>query len=106
MDTLGKLLKTTMKSKSVLSRQISAGLIVEFVNEKIAELWGKIGQKQAKAVSYKGKRIKIHVANAVMASELRFKKQRIINFVNNKFGPDLVIDVNIMQKGVEKEIEM
>ena len=106
MDTLGKLLKKTMKSKSTLSRQISAGLIVESVNEKIAELWGKIGQKQAKAVSYKGKRIKIHVANAVMASELRFKKQRIINFVNNKFGPDLVIDVNIVQKGVEKEIEM
>ena len=106
MDTIGKLLRSSMKSKSTLSRQISAGLIVEFVNEKIAELWGNIGKKQAKAISFSNKRIKIACTSAVMASELKFKKQRIINSVNDKFGKDLVYDVNIVQKGVEKELEM
>ena len=102
MQTLGGFLKKSMKSKSVLARQINPGLVCEFVNEKILELWGKMGQENAKAISFKNKLLKINCAHSVMAQELSFKKQRIINLVNEKFGNDSVIRAIIVQKGIER----
>lgn len=105
MQRLGGFITKNMKTKSVLARQINAGLIVEFVNEQIKELWGKIGKDNAKAVSLKDKIVKINCAHSVMAQELQFKKQRIVDIVNEKFGSGTVIRVTIVQKGIEKEEE-
>jgi hypothetical protein len=106
MQRLGGFIKTNMKSKSVLARQINAGLVVEFVNEQIKTLWGKIGKDYAKAISLKDKILKINCGHSVMAQELTFKKQRIVDLVNEKFGSGTIIRITIVQKGIEKEKEM
>ena len=89
--------------KSVLGRQVTASLLVEFVNEKIVEFWGKATLNQAHALSVKNGLLKIVCTNAIIAQELKLKQSDLIRTVENNFGSGTVKRVKIVQKGVEKE---
>lgn len=100
MDNLKSLIKKRFK-KSVLSQQIAASLIVEYADQKIREFWGNKGAEQAKAISLKSFVLKINCANSIIAQELGFKKNALIQRVNEKF-PNSIKRVNIVQRGIVK----
>jgi hypothetical protein len=100
MDNLKSIIKKRFK-KSTLSSQIQASLIVEYADQKIREFWGNKGAEQAKAVSLKSFVLKINCANSIIAQELGFKKNTLIQLVNEKF-PNSVKRLNIVQRGVVK----
>ncbi len=84
--------------KSPMAKQITASLIIEFANKKISELWGKKGAEMARAVSLKKQILKIICQNAIIAQEISFKKNTIIEAVNQKFTQGTVKKINIVQK--------
>jgi hypothetical protein len=102
MDTLGKLLNSKFTKKSTFHRQVKSGLVVEYANSLIQQQWGQLGAEQIKAVSLRSNKLKIHTTNSIVAQELKFKQNKIINGVNLKFGPNTVERINIVQKGVEQ----
>src|SRR3989339_714003 len=87
--------------RSVIGRQVTAALLVEFVHEKIKEFWGKATLSQAHALSVKNGMLKIICTNAIIAQELKLKQSELIRAVENNFGSGAVKRVKIVQKGVE-----
>lgn len=100
MDTLGKLLGSKM-GKSVLARQINAGLIIEYANELIVQHWGKFGKEKAEAISLKNHTLTVHVQVPIMAQEFKFKQNKFIHSINTKFGQVSVKRIKIVIKGLE-----
>ena len=92
-------------SKGSLGRQVKASLMVEFANEKLKEFWGKAGAGQAKAISIKNFILTISCQNSIIAQEVNFKKTKLVDLINEKFGSTCVKKVKIVQRGVEKQPE-
>lgn len=88
-------------SSSVLGRQVTASLLVEFVNEKIKEMWGKAVLNQAHALSVKNNLLKIVCTNAIIAQEINLRKAELLREIEKNFGSGAVKRVKIVQKGVE-----
>lgn len=101
MDSLGNLLNKKLQFRTTLVKQVTASLVVEFANEKIKEFWGQKASEQGKAVSLSKAVLTINCTNSVMAQELKFKHNKLINEINNKFGVNTVKKLKIVQKGVE-----
>jgi len=99
---LGNLMKERF-GKSVIGRQVTAGLLVEFVNEKIKEMWGKAALNQAHALSVKNSLLKIVCSSAIMAQEINLRKGELLREIEKNFGGNAVKRVKIVQKGVEIE---
>jgi len=100
---LGNLMKERF-GKSVIGRQVTAALLVEFVNEKIVEFWGKATLlNQAHALSVKNGMLKIVCSNSIIAQELKLRQSELIREIEKNFGVGAVKRVKIVQKGVEKE---
>jgi len=102
MQRLSKLLNKKLQSKTTFAKQVQSGLVVEYANQVIRELWGNKGAKQAWAVSLKNNFLKLACSSAIMAQELRFKQYKIQDAINKKFSSNTVKRVKIVQKGVEK----
>jgi len=87
--------------KSVIGRQVSAALLVEFVDEKIKEFWGKATLSQAHALSVKNGMLKIICTNAIIGQELKLRQSELLREIEKNFGSQAVKRVKIVQKGVE-----
>lgn len=61
--------------------------------------------EQARAVSLKRQIAKIICENSIIAQELNFKKNSMIDSANDKFGEGTVKKVKIVQKGIENQAE-
>jgi len=98
MDSLKNLLNYYHNNK--LKNQVEAGLIIEFVNGAIKEIWGEKVQSKIKAVSFVNGNLKIRVMNSLLAQEVKFKTKRINDLVNQKFSVKLR-QIQVVQNLVE-----
>lgn len=96
-------MSSTFSKRSVLSKQIHASLIVEYASELIQEFWGKDGRKQAKGLHLKKNVLTIAASNSLIAQELKFKQNKIIKSINEKFGDDTIKKIIIVQKAIDKK---
>ena len=101
MESLGNLLNKQVGKKSVFVEQVTASLVVEFVTARIQEFWGIKAAEMAKVVSLKKGVLAISCINSIIAQEIKFKHNKLINATNEKFGKDTVKKLKIVQKGVE-----
>jgi len=103
MQGLGKIINSSFKKRSVLSKQVEAGLIVEHANKLILEFWGKKGQEQARAQSIKYKILNIITQNSAIAQEIRFKQNKIIETINKQYSNRVINQIKISVGGFDKE---
>jgi len=101
MDSIANLLSSKFTKKTSFARQVQASLIIEFANELVKELFGKKGSEQLKVVSLKNKVITIYCTNPIIAQEIKFKQNKLINAINDKYGDNLSNRLKIVQKGIE-----
>ncbi|KKQ80511.1 MAG: hypothetical protein UT02_C0007G0022 [Parcubacteria group bacterium GW2011_GWC2_38_7] len=102
MQGISGILKSTFKKRSVLSKQVQSGMIVEFANQLIHEFWGKKGAEQARAKSIKNKILTIFTANPGMSQEIKFKQNKIVETVNAKFDERVLNQLKIVAGGIDK----
>ncbi|KKR07566.1 MAG: hypothetical protein UT32_C0009G0027 [Parcubacteria group bacterium GW2011_GWC2_39_14] len=102
MQGISGILKSTFNKRSVLSKQVQSGMIVEFVNELIHEYWGKKGAEQAKAKFIKNKILTIFTVNAGMSQEIKFKQNKILETVNTRFDERVLNQLKIVAGGIDK----
>ncbi len=80
---------------------MKTGLILEFANEAISQIWGKAGAKSIKARSIKGSVIKIECENSIMAQEVKLKSSQLLEIINKKFRTTNLRKTRIVQKGID-----
>ena len=102
-DSLQKILTSRFKKKP-LAKQIMAGMVVEFANGLMKEYWGKKGHELVRVISLKSQILKIETANSIIAQELNFKKNSIIEAINQKFGSQIVKKLKIVQTSIERPV--
>lgn len=105
MERLNFIIRKAYPQKSPLARQAQAGLVVQFVNQKIKELWGQKAQAQARALHLKSGVLTVACQHAVMAQELRFKESRIKQMVAEKFPGNVLRKFKIITKTIEEECQ-
>ncbi len=101
MDSLGNLMNKRLGKTNLLVKQATAGLVVEFASSKIREFWGIKSAEMARVISLKRQILTISCVNPIIAQEIKFKHNKFINAINEKFGKDTVKKLKIVQKGVE-----
>lgn len=89
-----------------MNQQIQASLIVESANDFIKEFWGKKGTEQAKAQFIKNKVLTIMASNASMAQEIKFKQNRFMDSVNEKYKDRVVTRLTILISNIDKNDEI
>lgn len=102
MQGISGILQSAFKKRSVLSKQVQAGMVVEFVNQLIQEYWGKKGAEQARAKFIKNKIMTIFTVNSGMSQEIKFKQNKILDTVNEKFGERVLNQLRIVAGGIDK----
>lgn len=106
MQGISGILNSSFKKRTILCQQVQAGMIVEYANELILEYWGKKGKEQAKAQFLKNKFLTILTANPAIAQEIKFKKDKIMETINDKFKTRVINQLKIIAGGLDKNEEM
>lgn len=101
LSTFGQIFRNKYSIKSVLGRQVQAGLAVEAANDFIKSEWGQKALDLAKGISLKRGTITIAAANAIMSQEIKFKQKEIMDFINKKIGQSAVKKLVIIIKGID-----
>ena len=86
---LGKLLGKSIR-RAGMENQIEASMVCEEFSKIAGQIFSKPILKRIKPLYVKNRILTIAVLNSVLASELQFKQQEIIEQINRKFKKTVV----------------
>jgi len=95
MEHIKKLLAKRLK-QSGFSQQVKTSLIIENFEKIIREIFGPNISKKIKPLYLKDKVLTVACLSSVVAQELNFKKNEIINDIWLKLGEETIKDIKII----------
>jgi len=95
MEHIKKLLAKRLK-QSGFSQRVKTSLIIENFEKIIREIFGLNISKKIKPLYLKDKVLTVTCLSSVVAQELNFKKNEIINDIWLKLGEETIKDIKII----------
>lgn len=86
---IGAILPKNIK-RSGISRQVEASIVCGAVDKELIRIFGEELGNQARALYYRDKTLTLAVLSSVLAQEIRFREGEILDFLDDKFGPQVV----------------
>ncbi len=73
MGNLGKIFEKRLNQLGI-KKQVDAAIVCEEFDEAVAEVFGELGRKNVKAISYKNNCLKVGVSSSAWAQEIGMRK--------------------------------
>jgi len=89
MEHIKNLLSKRVR-QSGLSSSIQNALVIEEFVKIVQEIWGDKIAKKIKPIYLKNKKMIVSCSNSVIAQDVNFNRDRIIESLNNKFNAEVV----------------